>query len=579
MFAVRSPRRVRAIAVLFGALAVGAVSLHAQGTPPHAQSTPLNAQRTLPDSLRRKVDAVFSMWDRTNTPGCALGISEQGQVVYERGYGISDLQYALAITPQSIFHVASISKQFTAFAVALLAQEGKLSLDDSVRKFIPELPSYRTPITVRQLMHHTSGLRDQWQLLGYAGWRFPEDLITERDVLNIVTRQRGLNFTPQSEWVYSNTGFTLLAVIVRRVSGQSLRDFAQQRIFAPLGMNHTHFHDDHTMIVPGRTSAYAMRPGGGWRISLPVFDTYGATSLFSTTGDLLTWMANYDQPKVGDAALMAATQTSAVLTNGTPANYGYGLSLGTYRGLSVIGHGGADAGYRAQIERYPTRGLGIAVLCNAASAVPGVLARRVADAMLGTSVPPEAAIAEDSSRFAATQEQMARWVGVYRDTVSQTMIRVRRLGETLRLSDGRWLTPTSDTTMRITTGPSTLVLQLEKGQVTGIRQLPRGLREVVLRKQTSVTPSAALLAPYVGSYYSEELDVRYVLVASDSVLALKHRKFNGNALLRPEFVDGFSSSMGATILFTRDAKKRITGFTLSDGRVRGVRFEREAEKR
>ncbi len=571
MTAVRLPGRVHIAATLCGALAVGSVSLNAQRTSP-------TASRPLPDSLRSKVDAVFTGWDRSNSPGCALGISEQGRVVYERGYGISDLQHALAIAPQSIFHVASVSKQFTAFAVAMLAQDGKLSLDDDVRKHIPELPVYSTPITVRQLMHHTSGLRDQWQLLGYAGWRFPEDLITERDVMNIVQRQRGLNFTPQAEWVYSNTGFTLLAVIVERVSGQSLRDFAQQRIFPPLGMTRTHFHDDHTMIVPGRTSAYAPRPGG-WRISLPVFDTYGATSLFSTTGDLLTWMANLDQPTVGSAALVADAQKSAVLSDGTPANYGYGLSLGTYRGLPVIGHGGADAGYRAQIERYPSRGLGIAVLCNAASAVPSVLARRVADVMLGSSVPPDATAAPDSTAYAATPAQLDRWVGVYRDSVAQTVMRVRRTGEGLRLGDGRSLTPTSDTSARVGTGSGRLVLRIEKGEVTGVRQLPRGLRDVVLRRETAVTPSKALLAPYVGTYYSAELDVRYELVSNDTVLALKHRKFNGNALLRAEFVDGFSSTMGATFLFTRDAKKRITGFTLSDGRVRGVRFEREAPQR
>lgn len=570
--------------MLCASLAVGAAplarSLAAQRAPLNAPlNASLNAPSTFPDSLRTRVDAVFTGWDRSNSPGCALGISEQGKVVYERGYGMSDLQHALAIVPQSIFHVASVSKQFTAFAVAMLAQDGKLSLDDDVRKHIPELPAYATPISVRHLMHHTSGLRDQWQLLGYAGWRFPEDLITERDVLNIVQRQHGLNFTPQSEWVYSNTGFTLLAVIVQRVSKQSLRDFAQQRIFASLGMTRTHFHDDHTMIVPGRTSAYAMRPGGGWRISLPVFDTYGATSLFSTTGDLLTWMANLDQPTVGNVALVADAQKSTVLSDGTPANYGYGLSLGTYRGLSVIGHGGADAGYRAQIERYPTRGLGIAVLCNAASAVPSVLARRVADAMLGSSVPPDATTAADSTTYVATPALLDRWVGVYRDTVSQTVIRVRRVGATLRLGDGRSLTPTSDTSVRNANGPGTLVLRTEQGQVTGLRQLPRGLRDIVLRRETAVTPSKSVLAPYVGSYYSEELDVRYVLVSNDTVLALKHRKFNGNALLRAEFVDGFSSSLGATFLFTRDTKKRITGFTLSDGRVRGVRFEREAEKR
>ena len=195
-------------------------------------------------------------------------------------------------------------------------------------------------------MHHTSGLRDQWQLLGYAGWRH-DDLITEDDVLGIVARQKALNFKPGDEWIYSNTGFTLLAVIVKRVSGKSLHDFAQERIFAPLGMRETHFHDDHTMIVLRRTSAYEPRAGGGWKISIPVFDTYGATSLFTTASDLLKWMANLDVPTVGNASLVAAAQTSGVLNDGTPIGYGYGLTVGKYRTLTAIGHGGADAGYRA----------------------------------------------------------------------------------------------------------------------------------------------------------------------------------------------------------------------------------------
>lgn len=540
-------------------------------------TAPLDAQGVLPDSMRTRVDAVFARWDHTNTPGCALGISEQGRTVYERGYGMAELQYALAVTPQSIFHVASISKQFTAFSVALLAQDGKLSLDDDIRKFVPELPDYGTPISVRQLMHHVSGLRDQWQLLGYAGWRFPEDLITEQDVLNIVRRQKGLNFAPQAEYMYSNTGFTLLAMIVKRVSGRTLRDFAEQRIFAPLGMTHTHFHDDHTMIVPGRTSAYEPRDGGGWHISIPVFDTYGATSLFTTTGDLLKWMANLDRPTVGTSQLVAAAQTSAVLTDGTPANYGYGLTIGTYRGLSAIGHGGADAGYRAQVERYPARGLAIAVLCNASNSGPGVLLRRVADVMLGTSV-PVAVVPVDTVPKAVSADVLARWVGTYRDTVGQGILRVRRSGDTLRLSDGRRLMPTSDTTVRIAGTTGAFVLRSTGGVVNGVKQVPKGTRDVVYRRETPVVASSALLAVYAGSYYSEELDARYVLVARDSVLAVEHRKLT-DAKLTPEFADGFSSSFGATILFTRDAKQRLTGFTLTDGRVRGVRFVREGVKR
>ena len=469
-----------------------------------APATRSEAQAALPDSLRRKVDEVFARWDHTDTPGCAVGISQQGRSVYQHGYGMSDMQHALAITPLSIFHVASISKQFTAYSVALLAQDDKLSLDDNVRKYIPELPDYGTPITIRQLMHHVSGLRDQWQLLAYAGWR-EDDLITEQDVLTIVTRQKGTNFPPQREYLYSNTGFTLLAVIVKRVSGVSLREFAQHRIFAPLGMTRTHFHDDHAMIVPDRTSAYQPRGEGGWKISIPVFDTYGATSLFTTTGDLLTWMANLDHPVVGNAQLVSQAQTSAVLSDGTPANYGYGLTVGTYRGLRAIGHGGADAGYRAQVERYPERGLAIAVLCNASSAVPGALLRRVADVMLGASAPP-AAVAIDTVPRAVGRNLLARWVGVYRDTVSQAVVRVALSGDTLRLGDGRRLVSTSDTSVRIAESGNAFVLRLAGDRVAGITQVPRSTR---------------------------------------------------------------------TLFFGSEAP--VTGFTLTDGRVRGVRFVRERQ--
>jgi CubicO group peptidase (beta-lactamase class C family) len=221
-----------------------------------------------------------------------------------------------------------VSKQFTASAIMLLAADGKLSLDDDIRKHLPEIPDYGHPITIRHLLTHTSGLRDQWDLLIMArGGRFEEDRITEADVLEIVARQKGLNFVPGTEYLYSNTGYTLAGTIVRRVSGKSLRAFADERIFRPLGMTNTHFHDDYTMIVPGRAAGYARNPGG-WRVSLPNYDTYGATSLFSTVGDLLKWEANFARPMVGTAAIFQQMATSAVLLNGDSTAYGLGLSVG-----------------------------------------------------------------------------------------------------------------------------------------------------------------------------------------------------------------------------------------------------------
>ena len=212
------------------------------------------------DSTRAAIDRVFQRWRSKDGPGCSVAASRDGKTIFEAGYGTAILEADVPITPASIFHVASISKQFTAMSILLLARDGKLSLDDDIRKYLPEVPDYGTRITIRHLLMHTSGLRDQWDLLALARGRFEENRITEADVLDIVSRQKALNFAPGTEYLYSNTGYTLAGTIVRRVSGKSLREFADERIFKPLGMAHTHFHDDYTMVVKGRTFAYSPGP-------------------------------------------------------------------------------------------------------------------------------------------------------------------------------------------------------------------------------------------------------------------------------------------------------------------------------
>lgn len=520
----------------------------------------------MPAPVRQGIDSIFRHLDRTDAPGCAVGVSEQGRMVYARGYGMSDLQHRVAIGPQSIFHVASISKQFTAIAVAQLAEEGRLSLDDDVRQYIPELPTYVAPITIRQLMHHTSGLRDQWSLLGYAGWRFPSDLITEQDVLQIVIRQQGLNFRPGAEYLYSNTGFTLLAMIVQRASGQSLAQYAQARFFGPLGMRSTHFHDDHSMIVPGRTSAYAPRADGGWRIALPTFDTYGATSLFSNVEDLLAWMAYLDAPPAGSVKMIRAAQTTAVLNDGTPTNYGYGLTLNTWRGVRAIGHGGADAGYRAYVERYPALGVAVAVLCNAANAGPNNLARAVAARVLGDRLPSEMVEAGATEHLPASSARTA-WVGVYRDTVSQTVLRVRVAGDSVLANDTR-LVFGSDTTATTSTMDGWYSLQPRGGNATS-RVNPKGLRQRVFVRQAA---ALANVGAYAGTYASDELDVQYAVVVRNDTLRLSHPKL-GEWTLQEAGRDVFTSP-GSTLVFQRDRRGQLTGFTINDGRTRGVRFVR-----
>lgn len=529
-------------------------------------TAPLAAQ--LSDSVTARVDAVFRDVTRSDWPGCAVGVAD-GARRYERGYGMSDLQQGIAITPQSIFHVASVSKQFAAMSVALLADEGKLSLDDDVRRYVPEVPDVGTRITVRQLMHHTSGLRDQWTLLSLAGWRFPDDLITERDVLWVTQRQRGLNFRPGDEYLYSNTGFTLLAVITQRVSGRSLRAFAEQRIFAPLGMRGTHFHDDHTMIVPGRTSAYVPRGPDGWRISIPVFDTYGATSLFTTAGDLLTWMAFLDRVRAEDSAwgrVVRGAETSGRLNDGTATDYGFGLSLNVWRGLQAIGHGGADAGYRAFVERYPEHGVAVAVACNHSTANPQRRAREVATAVLGARLPMEM-VESRAPEHRPGAAARAAWAGTFVDPVGLGVLEIRVDADSV-IASGQRLHFGSDSTASFASGGGYLALE-RRGERAVIRSMPRGLRQVEFVRQP---PAFQTFDAYVGRYRSEELDTEYAIELRDGKLLRVHRSLD-EAELRPIARDLFSRG-GVTYEFARDRRGRVTGVTVHAGRVRSVAFTR-----
>jgi CubicO group peptidase (beta-lactamase class C family) len=534
-----------------------------------ATSTVHSQQLTTAEITR--IDSVFAGLNSTSGPGCALGVSRDGQLVYSRGYGMANLETGTAITPASIFHVASISKQFAAFAVALLAEDGKLSLDDDIRKFVPEIPAYSKPITVRHLIHHTSGLRDQWSLLGMADWR-EDDLITEGDVLAIVSRQKALNFLPGDEYTYSNTGYTLLAVIVKRVSGKSLREFSDERMFQPLGMTNTHFHDDHTMVVPGRTSAYNPRPGGGWMVSIPVFDTYGATSLFTTVADLLKWEQNFVDARVLSRALIEKGQQSTTLNSGRKLDYGYGLSIEEYRGMRAVGHGGADAGYRSDVIRFPDANLALAVLCNAANSGPNELSRRVADILLEKRLapaPPKPA----SGVVAPSAERQARVVGLYLKRGVDEVFEVGSKDGNLILLP--WQLPMKHVaadTFATTMYPITFVTEGPPGPAATLNIKIFTEPEAPYDRVAAVKPTPAELDAFTGTYYSDELDVRYRIERKDSVLAVVMRR-RGSMSLQPAFADGFTAPEVGTIRFTRE-KGKVTGFLVTSGRVRNVVFKR-----
>ena len=529
------------------------------------------ARTSSTDSLGRSIDRVFDAWRDTHGPGCAVGVSRDGRTIVERGYGMANLETGTVIQAASIFHVASVSKQFTAAAIMLLARDGKLSVDDDIRKYLPEIPDYGTPITIRHLLTHTSGLRDQWSLIYLARGRFEEDRITEADVMDIVPRQKALNFTPGAEYLYSNTGFTLLGVIVKRVSGQSLKDFAAARIFTPLGMTHTHFHDDYTMLVPGRTSAYEPTDDGhAWRVGIPNFDVYGATSLFTTVGDLLKWEANFDAPVVGDAATFARMQTVTPLTGGDTSSYGFGLVVGRYRGAKVIEHNGADAGYRAYVGRFPELGTAIAIECNAATANTTALARGVADVVLRDRLGPATSDVAPVVAVPLSPAQLSRRVGVYiQPTTLQVMeLSMRNGALVLGRQAGPVLVPLAENRFRISGGPAEIVFA--DGERAGFRRVAPGGRDVVYEWRSPIATTPASLRAFAGRYISAELgDVVYRVTATDSTLefatgtspSMSAREVFPNTFVSGQFTMQFSATGGT-----------VRGFEVTDSRMRRVQF-------
>ena len=323
-------------------------------------AAPVAAQ---PAGSEQAVDNLFSRWTR-KTPGCAVGVAVRGKPVLMKAYGMADLEHDVPNTPDTIFESGSVAKQFTAMAIMLLVQDGRLSLDDQVRKHIPELPDYGVPLTIRHMLTHTSGLRDWGSIASIAGAPRTTREYTHAHVLDIVSRQKSLNFTPGTQWSYSNTGFNLAAIIVDRVSGTTFADFSRRRIFEPLGMTSTHWRDDHRRIVKNRAMAYSTA-AVGYEIEMPFENVHGNGGLLTTVGDLLKWNENFVTPVVGDPKLLMQMQTVGKYDDGRDLDYGLGLYVRPLDGVKNVYHSGSTAGYRAHLNRFPESHTSVAVLCNA----------------------------------------------------------------------------------------------------------------------------------------------------------------------------------------------------------------------
>ena len=518
-----------------------------------------------------RVDAVFSDIDSTDSPGCALAVVRGGKIVYQDGYGMASLELSVPITPRTVFDIGSTEKQFAATAMLLLQKDGKLALSDDIRKYLPEIPDYGRVITIDDLLHHTSGLRDYIGLLELAGHR-EEDVTTDGDAMFLLSRQKGLDFPPGTRHRYSNTGYFLLSQIARRVAGVTLGAFARDRILAPLGMSDSLYLDDHTRVVPGKASSYAPRKGGGFGLDASNWEQTGDGGLQTTVLDLARWDGNFYSPVVGDEALVAALQTPGALSNGHVLKYARGLRVEEYRGLRAVSHGGAWAGFRAQLLRFPQERLSTIVLCNLANADPSRRARDVADLYLKDKLQPQKP--RPTSAGPVSADEIARWSGLYWNEPAGSLLRVRG-------ADGRLFVRADEGAERelLLTGADRFVRKDSTGggalvfPASGSREIrvEDGEDSETYRGVASPSPPANP-ALYRGRYYGGELDVIYVLFVKDGALMLR-RPGAAVSKLEPQFTDAFLDSEIGLVRFSRSPAGAITGLSVSSGASQ-IPFER-----
>lgn len=565
---------------LLAASSVALVALFASPAPA--------AEPAAPKDTKTRVDAVFAEYDRSDSPGCALGVYKDGRIEYARGYGMSNLELGVANSPQTVLDIGSTGKQFTAFSIQLLASDGKLSLDDDVRRWIPEIPDYGKTVTIRNLLHHTGGLRDYIVLFDLQGV-VAEDLSTREDTLAVLARQKAPNFAPGAEHLYSNTGYFLLGEIVRRASGRSLRDFAHDRIFVPLGMRHTQYNDSHTRLIPGRATGYSKAEGGGFGIDMSDWEQVGDGGVLTSVEDLQRWDENFYTGAVGGRAVVDAMLVPGVLSGGKKLPYASALYVADYRGLPSVSHGGAWAGYRAQLLRFPREHLSIACLCNLGDTNPSRLAHLVADVYLGDKMTketdgskPGGGAASAKPRAGVDAARLRALEGAYLDRASDRFFRLAVENGELA---GKWgsrrivFVPAGGDRYRVDgLGEDVRVEAVAQSAAGGRPRLAvtidddGDVESLAFEPVEMWTPTAAELSGLAGRYASAELDTSWRLEAKDGKLYLRYRGAPDDPLL-PSVADRMSVG-GETLHFTRDAAGQPTGFTVDAGRVRGIAFRK-----
>lgn len=497
-------------------------------------------------------------------PGCAAAVSLNGENVFEKAFGLADMEFNVPNTPQTIFESGSVAKQFTAAAIVLLQQEGKLSLDEPVRKYIPELPDYGVPLTIRHLLNHTSGIRDWGTVMTLTGAGRGDRVISQDLALDVITHQRALDFTPGSEYSYSNSGYNLVAIIIERVSKQKFAAFLEERLFKPLGMKNSSLRDDYQRVVPGRAQAYSRQGTGPWRLNMPFMNVYGNGGMLTTVGDWIKWNAMLDSKSLG-APLVDAMETRGVLNDGRKIAYALGLEVATYKGLKDVSHGGATAGYQTFLARYPDNKVSIAVMCNGTSPGAGGIAAAITDEIFGpypeTPRPEPAKVSED---------ELKKFVGIWRHEKTHAPARFVVENGVSRFSGAR-LIPIGGG--QFIAGDSRLKFAFDKdGKPMSAEFVDSDGSVSRFLPEQPWTPTPEELASLKGDWFSEEAGATYSLVVDGDKALLKQRPATSFSM-QPIYKDHFLVQ-GYVFWFTRDKNGKVDGMHVGASRMRDMPFVR-----
>jgi CubicO group peptidase (beta-lactamase class C family) len=544
------------------------------------------------DSQAARVDALFEKWNRTDAPGCAVGVSRNGSFLYEHGYGMANLEWGIPITPDTVFPIASISKSFTAMSVLMAAERGQLSLDDEVQKYIPEWQDRNDHITIRHLLTHTSGVRDAFTMFGWGAHGDRAD--PNETIAVILARQQGVNFKPGSEYQYNNSGYALLGALVKRATGQSLREYADTNIFKPLGMSHSMFQGESAALIPNRASGYT-QDGNGWRAARTYTGNAGPavvgnSGMYSTVGDLLRWEQNFDETRVGTPASisksLAAMQNPIEIAGARTATHGVGLGTGEYRGVTTVSSSGGDFGIASELARFPMQRFAVAVLCNEDNVVMGGMARvnpdvfinGIADIYLADVLKPAdaAKAAPAPTPVKLSEKDLSAVTGLYRGVVPDRPLLFTITGGALNVRSHYGegfdfeLTPIGPNHFVFPGGSTFDFVPASGGRPNEWHVGAENDRSVF--QPVTFAPSPAEVRAFAGEYRSDELDATFTLEPRASGLVVKNVGFLETIV--PFENDQFVGDVVGIVKFSRDASGAVTGFTLNRLVARGVRFQR-----